>query len=172
LAARNGISVNLLTIRAPSQVGISDSCPYGMGGFTWLGRAWRIRIRIPEESPIYGDSTANNVLEFLAMAVTIWIIIRDCDANGQECVMSLGDNTSAIGWMFRSSKLSPDSPYYKPVQFIVRKLAILVTRSGHCLCAQHLKGDRNVVADFLSFDRHQRRSDDLHPLACDEPDDE
>jgi hypothetical protein len=100
------------------------------------------------------------------MAVTIWIIVLDCDTYGQECLLSLGNNTSAIGWMFRSSKLSPESPYYKPVQFIARKLAILVTQSGHCLCPQHLKGDRNVLADFLAFDR-QCRSDELHPLAHD-----
>jgi hypothetical protein len=42
--ARAGISMNLLTLRQPSQVRISDSCPFGMGGFTWTGQAWRICI--------------------------------------------------------------------------------------------------------------------------------
>jgi hypothetical protein len=68
-AAHQGISMNLLTLRKPSKGGLSDSCPFGMGGFTWKGRAWRLRI--PPECLLHGVSEANNVLEFLAMAVTI-----------------------------------------------------------------------------------------------------
>jgi hypothetical protein len=103
LTARRGISMNLLTLRKPSQIGISDSCPFGLGGFTWDGRAWRLRI--PPSSPIYGLAEANNVLEFLVMAVTIWIVLLGCAAKGlsEECILSIGDNTSAIGWIFRST---------------------------------------------------------------------
>jgi hypothetical protein len=46
-SAREGISLNSLTLRQPSQIGLSDSCPFGMGGFTWTGRAWRLRIPKP-----------------------------------------------------------------------------------------------------------------------------
>jgi hypothetical protein len=93
--------MNLLTIRAVSRLGISDSCPFGMGGFTWSERAWRLRV--PPHLKIYGDSTANNVLEFLAMVVTIWVMIIECRErqDSQKCMMSIGDNTSAIGWLFR-----------------------------------------------------------------------
>jgi hypothetical protein len=169
--ARAGISMNLLTLRRPSQVGISDSCPFGMGGFTWTGRAWRIRI--PPSSAIYGVSEANNVLEFLAMAVTIWIVILDCTARGltDECILSLGDNTSAIGWIFRSTRLPPDSPYYAPVQLIARKVALLVTESRQGLCSQHLKGGNNFIADWLSFTT-QTRDAKKNPVAFDEPTDD
>jgi hypothetical protein len=171
LSAREGISMNLLTLRRPSQVGISDSCPFGMGGFTWSGRAWRLQI--PPSSTIYNVSEANNVLEFLAMAVTIWLIILDCDAQGllDECVLSLGDNTSAIGWIFRSTRLKPESPYYEPVQIIARKVALLVTTSKQCLCSQHLKGSSNFIADWLSF-TDQLRDNKSNPVAFDNPDDE
>jgi hypothetical protein len=33
--ARAGISMNLLTHRTPTNIGILDSCPYGLGGFMW-----------------------------------------------------------------------------------------------------------------------------------------
>ncbi len=169
--ARAGISMNLLTLRRPSQVGISDSCPFGMGGFTWTGRAWRIKI--PPSSAIYGMSEANNVLEFLAMAVTIWLNILDCAAQGltSECILGLGDNTSAIGWIFRSTRLPPDSAYYAPVQLIARKIARLTTESRQCLCSQHLKGGSNFIADWLSFTT-QTRDGKTNPVAFDDPADD
>ena len=89
--ARNGISLNNLTLREPSQLAISDSCPFGMGGFIWSGRAWRLQI--PKSSILYSDDTANK----LAMVVTIWLAIKDCDDRGlrHEHILGLGDNTSA-----------------------------------------------------------------------------
>jgi hypothetical protein len=89
--------MNQLTIRRPSRIGVLDSCPYGLGGFSWQGRAWRLRI--PVTSPLYGDSTANNFLEFLAMMITVWTIVADCATKGsiEECILSVRDNTSAIG---------------------------------------------------------------------------
>jgi hypothetical protein len=163
--------MNLLTLRRPSQVGISDSCPFGMGGFTWHGRAWRIRI--PTSSSLYGVSEANNVLEFLAMAVTIWLILLDCTEKGitDECILSLGNNTSAIGWIFRSARLPPTSPYYAPVQIIARKVALLVTESHQGLCSQHLKGGNNFIADWLSFTT-QTRDAKINPVAFDDPADD
>jgi hypothetical protein len=121
-------------------------------------------------SPI---SEVNNVLEFLAMAVTIWLIILDCSSQGlsHECILSLGDNTSAIGWIFRSTRLKPESPYYAPVQIISRKIALLVTDSEQCLCSQHRKGGNNFIADWLSFTKHTRDSKQ-DPVAFDDPDDE
>jgi hypothetical protein len=171
LTAREGISMNLLTLRKPSQVGISDSCPFGMGGFTWSGRAWRLRI--PESSPIHGVSEANNVLEFLAMAVTIWLVLLECKLHGlvHECILSLGDNTSAIGWIFRSTRLPTDSPYYLPVQLISRKIALLISESQQGLCSQHLKGETNHVADWLSF-TDQTRDGKRNPVAFDDPADD
>ena len=107
--AHSGISMNRVTVRRPSQLCWSDSCPFGIGGFLLSGKAWRIRI--PDSSPIFGVDTANNVLEFLGMVVTIWLVILECAALGseQDCILALGDNTSAIGWLYKSSKLRPGS---------------------------------------------------------------
>ena len=167
--ARSGISMNKITIRQPTKICWSDSCPFGIGGFLLSGRAWRIRI--PESSPIYGLDIANNVLEFLGMMITIWLVLIECDEcrSEQDCILALGDNTSAIGWLFRSGKLSFDSPYYKAVQTIARKLASLVTSTSHCLASQHIKGDKNTVSDLLSFAGNTRG--EPHPLAPDYPSD-
>jgi hypothetical protein len=167
--ASTGISMNRVTIRKPSKICWSDSCPFGIGGFLLSGRAWRVRI--PESSPIYGVDTANNVLEFLGMMVTIWLTIFECDELGseQECILALGDNTSAIGWLYKSSKLKPGSLYYKPVQMIARKLARLIIGGSHCLASQHIKGEQNTVSDLLSFAGTARGYS--HPLAPDFPTD-
>jgi hypothetical protein len=167
-----GISMNLLTLRRPSRVGVSESCPYSLGGFTWTGKA--LRLKIPRTSPLYGDCTANNFLEFLGMMLTIWVILDECETDGssEECILSLGDNISGIGWLFRTRGVKPDSLYYDAVNLEARKLAKLMVDSSHCLFSQHLPGTSNVVSDLLSYDgsqrSHEKDSAD-HPLAPDGP---
>jgi hypothetical protein len=59
-----------------------------------VSRGWAWRIKIPSASPIYGVSKANNVFEFLAMAVTLWILVLECRHKGkdEQCILILGDN--------------------------------------------------------------------------------
>jgi hypothetical protein len=96
----DGVPLNLITHRRPSCLGLSGSCPYGLSGFSWLGRAWRLQI--PKDSPLYGDDSMNNILEFLEMEITLWVIVVKCATEGatQECLLALGDSTSAIEWIF------------------------------------------------------------------------
>ena len=75
--AHKGISLNGLTLRRPTQLGFSDSCPYGLGGFTHFGRAWRLKI--DQSSPIYGVDAANNALEFFGMAITLLLSLKECE---------------------------------------------------------------------------------------------
>lgn len=169
--AKNGISLNRLTLREPSQICWSDSCPYGLGGYHLLsGRAWRLRI--PPSSPLYGDDVVNNLLEFLGMAVSIWITVLECDTRGltHECILALGDNTSALGWIHRCA-LEEGSIYYNAAQMTARQIARLLSDSSHCLASQHLKGATNDVPDFLSFEGHLRQDKPPHPLAPDCPSD-
>jgi hypothetical protein len=167
--AHAGISMNQITTRQPSKLCWSDSCPFGIGGFLLSGRAWRVKI--PTSSPIYGKDISNNVLEFLGMMITVWLVILECAEHGieQACILAIGDNTSAIGWLYKASKLDPSSPYYKAVQLIARKLARLITDSTHCLASQHIKGEQNIVSDLLSFEGTARGY--AHPLAPDFPSD-
>ena len=107
-----GISMNRVTIRQPSQLAISDSCPFGIGCFLLEGTAWRVRI--PQSSPIYAESTVNNFLEFLGMVVNVWLMCLTFRERS-EALLVLGDHTSAIGWLFRSSRLPKDSIYFEAV---------------------------------------------------------
>jgi hypothetical protein len=164
--ARTGISMNLLTHRTPTNIEISDSCPYGLGGFTWQGTAWRLRI--PPGSPLYGLHTANNALEFLAMVVTIWLMVIKATKPFQS-FLGLGDSTSAIGWLFHSVSLKGSSSYTMATTTIMaRKMAVILMKADHCLFGQHLPGSINTVADQLSF-TSQMREVKINMLAHDSP---
>ena len=145
-------------------IGCSDSCPMGIGGFLLDGFAWRLRI--PPCSHIYRCTQSNNALEFLGMAINIWLATKR--GKRHDCILALGDNTSAIGWLFHSSKVGPSSIYYETIQLIARKVASLLLTSECCLAAQHLQGVRNQVADLLSYYGNVRGNP--HPLAYDDPD--
>ena len=177
LLARKGISMNLLTIRNPTRLCFSDSCPFGLGGWTWSGIAWRLRI--PPSSPIYNVSESNNFLEFLAMAVTIWLDILECRRLGltEQCILSLGDNTSAICWLFKTSRLRPSSIYFESVTFVARTLTMIILESGNVLSSQHLNGHDNIISDLLTYEADDRKLEKysnhkkFHPLAFDRPSD-
>ena len=168
--SRAGISMNLLTIRTPTRVGWSDSCPYGLGGYSVKGRAWRLKV--PREASFYGDDSANNPLEFLGLAITALLLLHEAETDSEAfpCILSLSDSTSSIGWVFRSSKLGQDSRYVRAVTFIARRLAWEMTKGSAQLTAQHVKGSFNDVADLMSF--HGTVRGYTNPLTEDSPSDE
>jgi hypothetical protein len=88
-------------------------------------------------------------------------------AEQSESLLAIGDNTCAIGWLFRSGQIDQDSLCYDALQLGARKLATLIADSVHCLASQHIKGDANLVADLLSWSGDVRGSQ--HPLAMDQP---
>jgi len=170
--AHQGISMNLLTTRQPTRLCFSDSCPVGLGGWNTRGRAWRVRI--PEECVLFGQQGINNLLEFLAMAVNVRLECEHpnwaADSDEFPCILALGDNTSALGWLHRSSHLSASDPFHEAHLQIARDVARVVLNSDACLASQHVKGKLNVVADLLSF-AGTHRADKAHPIAFDDPDD-
>jgi len=165
--AREGISMNLLTVRMPTLIGWSDSCPFGLGGFTLEGKAWRLKI--PKRSPIYGDDRANNALEFLGMAINILLMLNQGEDNRFPCLLALGDNTSAIGWIFRSGQIPRESLYFHTVKMIARKIAWEAIETGAQIMSQHFKGTKNIIADLLSFAGDERGK--THTLTVDNPPD-
>ena len=48
--AHRGIPINLLVTRQLDHICWSDACPFGIGGYSITGRAWRIRV--PKDSII------------------------------------------------------------------------------------------------------------------------
>jgi hypothetical protein len=61
-----------------------------------LGGTPEIPSQIPPSSPIHGESTANNFLEFLGMVVNVWLMCETFTEKS-ESLLAIGDNTSAIG---------------------------------------------------------------------------
>ena len=166
--ANRGISINLLVVRTPTRIAWSDSCPYGLGGYTLGGFAWRIRV--PKNAPFYGDDSANNVLEFLGMAVSILLLLRESRQADEKfpCLLVLGDNTSAISWIFRSGKIPKNSAYRAPVKHIARHIALQTLSEKAKVCSQHIAGETNTVADLLSYEGGDR-GETINPLTKDCP---
>ena len=162
--AHAGVSMNLLVTRTPNKVCWSDACPFGIGGYSLSGRAWRLQI--PPTSPIFGHRGVNNLLEFVGMAINIWLSCLDDDAT-ECCILAIGDNTSALGWLHNTSRLVPSWTAHSAHLMVARKVAQLLMKFRCCLASQHVKGELNVVADLLSFARRDRGK--AHPLAFDDP---
>ena len=94
--AHQGIFMNGLVLRNPTRMGFFDSCPLGLGGFTYGGRDWRLKLN--PALVAHENKVANNVLEFLGMALTLWLSLIECEEMGlvNKLPLILGDNTSAI----------------------------------------------------------------------------
>jgi hypothetical protein len=140
-----GISLNLITYRRPTHILFSDACPKGMGGYSVnTGLAWRWKI-----PPDLVESVAlrNNLLEFMAALTTIWIETEQESTPALSCILALGDNSSAVGWLH---KANVDPNQNKALHTASRKLASLLMESECCLYSQHFKGEFNNVADALS----------------------
>ena len=96
----DGMSLNLVSYRRPSFLCWSDACPGGMGGYDHLGNAWRLEIPSEYKECVHHQ---NNCLEFLASIITVWQAIINKHANDEECFLSLGDNSSSVGWLHRAN---------------------------------------------------------------------
>jgi hypothetical protein len=106
-------------------------------------------MRIPKESVLCGSPLINNLLEFIGMAVNIWLECLESDAN--NCMLSLGDNTSAVGWLHNSSRLDVKLAAHTAHLVVARHVALLALNAGCRLASQHIQGDLNTVANLLSF---------------------
>lgn len=127
----------------------SYSCPFGVGGYSLGGKVWRIRV--PKDSVIYGDNLVNKVLEFLGKAISVKLLLIEAKDRQDPCLHVLRDNMSAIGWLFRLSRIKKSSKYFRAVMMISREIAINVVEAGTQLLPQHIKGSLTSILDILSF---------------------
>jgi hypothetical protein len=111
----------------------------------------------------------NNVLEFLGMAISVLLLIEEARADDEShpCLLVLGDNTSAISWIFKSGRVARTSKYYRAVKMIARHVALSTLSAAVQVCSQHLAGTTNTVADLLSFEGSCRSKEE--PLTKDCP---
>ena len=78
--AHQGISINGLVLRHPTSMGFSDSYPLGLGRFTHGGRDWRLKLN--PALVAHNKDILNNILEFLDMAITLWLSLIKCEEMG------------------------------------------------------------------------------------------
>ena len=142
--------MNCIVFRKPTNVYLGDACEHGLGGFSVkTGKAWRYII------PVNLRGRAHiNLLEFLVQVVSIWIDMIEGAINPHDCLLAIGDNTTAAGWCkrmnFRSNGEADTDWMIK--QKVARRLASLVLDKEAVLYTQWFKGIVNVVTDSLSRD--------------------
>jgi hypothetical protein len=141
IKANRGININLLTLRRPTNIIITDACLHGMGGYSLsTGRAWQIDLRRLH-------LRNNNQLEFLASVIVLLQSHLDNEIPALGNVLVLTDNSSGLCWLHRSS-FDPD---VKPIHAaIAAKLAETCLSNDFTLHPQHIAGSHNLVADALS----------------------
>jgi hypothetical protein len=144
-----GINMNLLTFRTPNTQSKVDACPYGIGGFSKLGRAWRWKI----PSRLVGRAHIN-LLEFIACLIAIWLDIIEGTASPLDCILVMGDSTTAIGWVHKTQVKKKDMIEcdFQARTTIARKITQLMLDNNMCLYTQWFPGKANAVADSLSRD--------------------
>jgi hypothetical protein len=120
----------------PTLIGWLASCPFGIGSYSLSSCTWQICT--PESCALYGLSIFNKNL-FLGMVVNVWLMCQDA-SSPKECLLALGDNTSAIGWFYQLGQVDMDSTYYEALQITACKLAGIIINSQHCLASQHIQG--------------------------------
>ena len=84
---------------------------------------------------------SNNLFEFIAQAITIWLEHLNGDIDKLGSVLCMSDNTSAIGWMHRSS-FAVNQPLH---QQVTEKLVRLSLHAQFTIHTEHVPGKKNVV---------------------------
>jgi len=145
--SQNGVSFNNITHTEISSYLATDACEHGLGGFNVLtGKAWRYKL------PKWMTSSCHiNLLEFIASFIGIWLEILESKEKKYIKIRALTDNSSAVGWLYKSNFNPKSHPGHNTV---ARKLATVLLESESSIESQHIKGSHNVVADSLSRDHH------------------
>ena len=152
--AAKGVSLNLLVYRVPDQILRTDACEHGLGGYSLTtGRAWRWEI--PVEHRL---KKSINFLEFLACITGIILSLHDGEGAEEDCILSLGDNTSSLGWL-RKSNFAADEEQASH-SALARHFALIMAGASRCHFSQWFAGKENEVADLLSRD-HDKSDDSL-----------
>ncbi len=96
--AHTGIDINLLSFRRPMHIYRSDSCLYGLGGYSHEGFAWRLEL--PENCHF---RASNNLLEFIASIITPWIDLISKRLQPGDCALLMTNSTTSAGWLRKTN---------------------------------------------------------------------
>jgi hypothetical protein len=95
-----------------------------------------------------------NLLEFVACLIAIWLDIIEGRATSLDCILVMGDSTTAIGWLHKTQvkKHDMDEWDFQARTQVARKITQLMLDNNTCLYSQWFPGKANAVADSLSRD--------------------
>jgi hypothetical protein len=147
--AFTGIVMNLISFRCPTHIYRSDSCPYGLGGYSHEGFAWRLEL--PENCRF---RASNNLLDFIASIITPWIDMITKHLRPGDCALLMTNSTISAGWLkkmdFLEAGMNPDKS--------TARLKIARKHASHFIphnikeYSQWFPGKKNNVANALSWD--------------------
>ena len=141
--SKKGVDINNITFTSPTHTTYSDACEHGIGRFCTNGIAWRYEL----PNDMIGQHSID-LLEFLAAAVTILIVMLD--TNAPTKILAFTDSSSALGWLYKASFGSNQIDHDNIARWLARELV----QRDSALYSQHIKGSHNFVADSLSRDTH------------------
>ena len=86
------------------------------------------------------------------VVISIWIDILEEKVSSEDCLLAMGDSTTAMGWLRRTKfrEKEEDDNEWLVKQEVGRTLATLVLSSNTTLYKQWFAGSSNIVADSLS----------------------
>ena len=118
-ASQNGISLNDVNYTEPTDIGITDACEHGIGGFHAEGVDWRWELPADLQ-----EIFSINLLELVASVVNIWMIFRNKGPDVK--ILNFTDSSSALGWLFKSCFNPVDFPVHdvvaKKISFITNRI--------------------------------------------------
>ena len=111
-SARDGISMNRVVFRKPTQITFSDSSEIGISGFSpHTGIAWRYRFTEEE-----AKSFTLNVKEYIASAIDMDLQAQfDTSGNPYPCILNRTDSTSTAGWLRKSNHDASERPIHNEI---------------------------------------------------------
>ena len=147
--SHKGVSMNYIALRAPTHCFRADACPWGIGGYSSSGQAWRYYI-----APSLLFRATLNMLEFLASVVTVWVEILEGRVPPLSCILSMTDSTTTAGWLRKSNFQEEDENTDQLLckQELARSHASRLLASTIKEYPQWFRGEFNAVSDALSRD--------------------
>jgi hypothetical protein len=92
------IHMNLMVFRKMTHIYWSDSCPFGLGGYSDKGLA--CHCEIPEELCF---CASNNLLEYIALRITPRVNVLAGQLNQGDCALSMTDSATSVSWLHRTN---------------------------------------------------------------------
>lgn len=69
------------------------------------------------------------------MAVNIWLSCMGGGPSSESCIQAIGDNTSALGWLYSTSRLDTNWAANAAHLQVARKIASLLMKFYCCLAS-------------------------------------